>query len=156
VPVYGDGRNVRDWLWVTDHCRAIDRVLAMGRPGETYNVGGGAEFENIALVELLCDLVDTALREDNGLCARFPNCPVAGGRSSKSLIRFVQDRPGHDRRYAIDGGKISRELGFVPCVEPVDGLSATVRWYLDNEPWWRAVMDGSYRFWVAQQYGLAD
>ena len=153
MPVYGDGRNIRDWLWVTDHCRAIDRVLAMGRPGETYNVGGGTELENIALVELLCDQIDEALQADEGLLVRFPNSPVANGRRARSLIRFVQDRPGHDRRYAVDGGKIARNLGFAPSMAPVAGLQATVRWYLDNESWWRSVMDGSYRAWMARQYG---
>jgi dTDP-glucose 4,6-dehydratase len=153
LPVYGDGRNIRDWLFVADHCRAIDMVLSSGRPGETYNVGGGAELENIALVHMLCDLADSLLEADPGLRVRFPEAPASSGRSARSLITFVPDRPGHDRRYAIDGTKIERELGFQPAVDPAAGLEATVRWFIEHEGWWRAVMDGSYRHWIAQQYG---
>lgn len=156
LPVYGDGRNVRDWLHVTDHCRAIDRILVAGRIGETYNVGGNAEMENLDLVRRLCWIMDGVFSEDYSLRSRFPNSPAAGGHRSESLIRHVSDRPGHDRRYAIDGGKIFRELGFVPVITPAEGLRETVRWYLENEPWWRAVMDGSYRAWLAQQYGTSN
>jgi dTDP-glucose 4,6-dehydratase len=153
LPVYGDGRNVRDWLFVGDHCRAIDRVLTSGRPGETYNVGGRAELENASLVRTVCDIADEVLSGDPALIARFPECPAASGKASGSLISFVADRPGHDRRYAIDGTKIERVLGFVPLITPEAGLRETFAWYLENEPWWRAVIDGSYQDWVAQQYG---
>jgi dTDP-glucose 4,6-dehydratase len=153
LPIYGDGRNVRDWLHVEDHCRAIDLVLASGTPGETYNVGGCAELENLALVEALCDIADLLFSSDPGLRTRFPESPAAAGSTARSLIEFVPDRPGHDRRYAIDGRKIARDLGFAPGLTPKDGLSATFLWYLDNEPWWRAVMDGSFRDWMARQYG---
>jgi dTDP-glucose 4,6-dehydratase len=116
LPVYGDGRNVRDWLYVEDHCAALREVLARGRPGEVYNVGGGAEMKNIDLVRMLCALLDDAK-------------PRAGG-SYASLITFVQDRPGHDRRYAIDAGKIRRELGWRPRETFESGLRKSVRWYL--------------------------
>ena len=155
LPIYGDGRNVRDWLFVTDHCRAIELVLEKGCPGETYNVGGRAERTNLELVRALCGIADAEFAADASLAGRFPKCPSGLGRSADSLITFVADRPGHDRRYAIDAGKIERELGFLPGVSLEDGLAQTFRWYLDHEPWWRAVMDGSYRGWIDQQYGEA-
>jgi dTDP-glucose 4,6-dehydratase len=153
IPVYGDGRHIRDWLFVTDHCRAVDRVLSAGCPGETYNIGGQAEIENIELVHMLCDITDAAFNAEPSLRGRFPVSPAAAGASARSLITSVADRPGHDRRYAIDGTRIERELGFRPSVAPTAGLGATVRWFIDNEPWWRAVMDGTYRTWITQQFG---
>jgi dTDP-glucose 4,6-dehydratase len=153
LPVYGDGRNIRDWLYVADHCRAIDRVLADGRLGETYNVGGRNEWANIDIVRLLCGVLDEAFASDPGLARRFPEAPAARGARSESLITFVRDRPGHDRRYAIDATKIERELGFVPDETFETGIRKTVRWYLEQEPWWRAVKDGSYRQWLEQNYG---
>lgn len=132
LPVYGDGANVRDWLFVGDHCAAIEAVLAGGRPGETYNVGGDAERRNIDVVHALCDIVDR-LR------------PRSDGSSRRDLIRFVTDRPGHDRRYAIDAGKIQGELGWAPTVDFEQGLEQTVSWYLDNADWVARVLDGSYR-----------
>ncbi len=153
LPIYGDGRNVRDWLFVSDHCRAIDQVLHRGNTGETYNVGGRAERENITLVQVLCGIADRTFAHRPDLKDRFPHCPAVGGHPSSSLITYVADRPGHDRRYAIDARKIERELGFVPTVSFDAGLEATFHWYLDHETWWRAVMDGSYRSWIATQYG---
>ncbi|HEY0662111.1 MAG TPA: GDP-mannose 4,6-dehydratase, partial [Lysobacter sp.] len=132
LPVYGDGRNVRDWLFVDDHCSAIRRVLQAGRPGETYNVGGDAERQNIEVVTTLCRLLDERL-------------PLADGRTRESLITFVADRPGHDRRYAIDAGKLKAELGWAPSVTFEEGMSRTVDWYLANQPWVKRVLDGSYR-----------
>jgi dTDP-glucose 4,6-dehydratase len=152
LPLYGDGLNVRDWLYVEDHCRAIERVIEAGRVGETYNVGGRNEWTNIDIVRLLCGMVDQAFAEDTGLARRFPRSPAAGGRSSEELITFVKDRPGHDRRYAIDATKIERELNFFPEESFESGISKTLRWYLDHEPWWRSVMDGSYREWMRRQY----
>ena len=119
LPVYGDGKNVRDWLFVLDHCAAVRLVLEKGRIGETYNIGGNSEKANIDLVHLLCSLVDKAIP----------------GRKSADLITFVKDRPGHDRRYAIDAGKIARELGWKPKESFESGLAKTVRWYLDNRNW---------------------
>jgi dTDP-glucose 4,6-dehydratase len=153
LPIYGDGRNVRDWLFVADHCRAIELVLDRGRAGETYNVGGRAERTNLELVRALCAIADAAFAADASLAGRFPKCPSGQGRPADSLISFVADRPGHDRRYAIDAAKIEGELGFSPGVTLEDGLAQTFRWYLNHEPWWRSVMDGSYRGWIDQQYG---
>jgi dTDP-glucose 4,6-dehydratase len=152
LPVYGDGLNVRDWLYVEDHCRAIDRVIEAGRTGETYNVGGRNEWKNIDIVRLLCQLIDEAFRADSSLASRFPRAPAARG-ASEELISFVKDRPGHDRRYAIDATKIERDLGFCPKETFETGIRKTLHWYLANEPWWRSVMDGSYRDWVTRQYG---
>jgi len=118
LPVYGDGQNVRDWLFVLDHCAALRAVLERGRPGEAYNIGGGAEMRNVDLVTTLCALLDDAR-------------PRTGG-SYAELISFVKDRPGHDRRYAIDSGKIQRELGWKPAESFASGLKKTVRWYLDR------------------------
>jgi dTDP-glucose 4,6-dehydratase len=152
LPVYGDGLNVRDWLYVEDHCRAIASVIEAGKVGETYNVGGRNEWKNIDIVRLLCRLLDEAFRNDSSLARRFPRSPAARGGSGEELISFVKDRPGHDRRYAIDATKIERELGFCPRESFETGIRKTIQWYLSNEPWWRNVMDGGYRRWVQAQY----
>ncbi len=152
LPIYGDGRNVRDWLHVSDHCRGIDLILRNGRPGEVYNIGGGVESENLELVETLCAVADDAFAALQDLCSRFSGCPAARGDKSSSLIQFVKDRPGHDRRYAIDCGKAERELGYRAQVSLAQGLRNTFDWYVQNEWWWRAVMDGSYQRWVETHY----
>ncbi len=139
LPVYGDGQNVRDWLYVEDHCSAIARVLDAGRPGETYNVGGNSERRNLAVVHTLCEILD-ALR------------PRSSGQY-KDLITFVRDRPGHDRRYAIDPTKIRTELAWEPAYSFEDGMRRTVQWYLDNQAWVEHITSGSYRDWVTTQYG---
>ncbi|MGH7508234.1 MAG: dTDP-glucose 4,6-dehydratase [Gemmatimonadales bacterium] len=154
LPVYGDGLNVRDWLYVEDHCRALETVIVSGREGETYNVGGRNEWTNIDIVRMLCRLVNEAFAVDGSLAGRFPRSPAANG-SAEELIAFVKDRPGHDRRYAIDSTKIERELGFCPRESFETGIQKTIAWYLTNESWWRAVMDGSYREWVRRQYDQA-
>ena len=138
LPVYGDGKNVRDWLYVEDHCEAIAAVLARGKPGETYNIGGWNEKPNIEIVHRVCDLLDEI-------------SPVKGS-SRRELITFVQDRPGHDRRYAIDARKIERELQWKPRETFDTGLRKTVRWYLENDAWVREVTSGSYREWIATHY----
>jgi dTDP-glucose 4,6-dehydratase len=153
LPVYGDGGNVRDWLYVADHCRAIERVLLRGRIGETYNVGGRNEWRNVDVVHLLCGLLDQAFTADPALAARFPASPAAKVRPFSELVTFVKDRPGHDRRYAVDSAKLERELGFTPRESFETGLRKTVAWYLGHEAWWRGVMDGSYRDWVRRHYG---
>lgn len=132
LPVYGDGLNIRDWLYVGDHCSAIHRVLEGGRVGETYNVGGNAERTNITVVKTICALLDARK-------------PLADGRKRESLITYVKDRPGHDRRYAIDSSKLQRELGWQPSHTFESGIEETVDWYLANQPWVQRVMDGSYR-----------
>lgn len=139
LPVYGDGKNVRDWLFVGDHCAAIRAVLQNGRVGETYNIGGNSERTNIDVVTTICDLVDEMRPR-----------PALGPR--RNLISYVTDRPGHDRRYAIDAAKISRELGWEPEERFVDGLRKTVRWYLDNLSWVENVRTGAYLEWITQNY----
>ncbi|HVW70191.1 MAG TPA: dTDP-glucose 4,6-dehydratase [Steroidobacteraceae bacterium] len=153
LPIYGDGRNVRDWLYVTDHCRGIDLILQAGRPGSVYNIGGRAESENLQLVQLLCNVADATFAQRPDPAARFPAAPAARGARTAELITFVKDRPGHDRRYAIDSHRIERDLGFRASISLEAGLRRTFLWYLDNEDWWRGVMDGSYRNWMATQYG---
>ena len=132
LPVYGDGRNVRDWLYVGDHCAAIRKVLEAGRPGDTWNIGGNSERENIDVVRAICALLDERR-------------PLPDGTRRDARIMFVKDRPGHDRRYAVDAGKIRRELGWVPEHDFAEGLARTVDWYLEHQPWVRRVLDGSYR-----------
>ena len=141
LPVYGDGLNVRDWLYVEDHCSAIRAVLAGGRPGEVYNIGGWNERTNIEIVDTICALLDE-LRPD-------PAGPY------RRLITFVTDRPGHDRRYAIDARKIERELGWRPAETFETGIRKTVQWYLDHQDWVSRVQSGAYRDWLAQHYGAA-
>ena len=145
LPIYGDGSQIRDWLFVDDHNRGIERVIKAGRAGETYNIGGHNEWRNLDVVTLLCELFDARFAADPTLAVRFPDSPCAVGQSAKSLITFVTDRPGHDTRYAIDASKISDELGFVPAETFDSGLAKTVDWYLHNEQWWKAILDGSYR-----------
>jgi dTDP-glucose 4,6-dehydratase len=139
LPVYGDGRQIRDWLYVKDHCSAIREVLARGRLGETYNVGGWNEQPNIDIVHKVCALLDEMKPDPAGPYSR--------------LITYVKDRPGHDRRYAIDARKIERELGWRPAETFETGIRKTVRWYLDNQPWVNNVLSGGYRDWVSKQYG---
>jgi dTDP-glucose 4,6-dehydratase len=140
LPVYGDGQQIRDWLYVKDHCSAIRRVLEAGRVGETYNVGGWNEKANIDIVQTVCALLDELQ-------------PRTDGRAYAQQITYVTDRPGHDRRYAIDASKIERELGWKPAETFDTGIAKTVRWYLDNPQWVANVQSGSYRQWVSQQYG---
>ena len=141
LPVYGDGLNIRDWLYVRDHCEAICQVIERGRPGETYNVGGKNEIRNIDVVQAICRKLDELL-------------PRAGGQY-EDLITYVKDRPGHDRRYAIDPTKIEREIGWQPAESFASGIDKTVRWYLENTPWIDGVRSGAYRDWLKTQYGDA-
>jgi dTDP-glucose 4,6-dehydratase len=139
LPIYGDGQQVRDWLYVTDHCSAIRRVLADGRLGETYNVGGWNEKANLDVVHTLCDILDQEQPRSDGL-------------SYREQITFVKDRPGHDRRYAIDASKLERELGWKPAETFETGIRKTVRWYLENQQWVNNITSGNYRDWVSKQY----
>ncbi len=145
LPVYGDGLHVRDWLHVRDHCCAIDLTLRNGRIGQTYNVGGNSERNNLQVVMAICRAVDAAFVRDPFLAQRFPNCPIAVGASVGDLVTFVTDRPGHDRRYAIDATLIRDELGFTPSRSFETGLVATVDWYLTHEAWWSAILRGEHR-----------
>ncbi len=139
LPVYGDGLYTRDWLWVKDHASAIDAVFHKGRNGETYNIGGNNEWTNIALVQTLCDIMDELLGRPAG--------------ASRGLITFVKDRPGHDRRYAIDASKIREELGWTPSIRAEEGFRQTAKWYLENEAWLQHVLSGAYQDYYKAQYG---
>ena len=153
IPVYGDGRNIRDWLHVEDHCAALATVLENGVLGETYCVGGGSESSNIDLIKVICDAVDLLLVNSKKNRMIWPRSPAAQGGTCHDLIKFVRDRPGHDRRYAIDNSKIATELNVRPKYDFESGILATVNWYMDNENWWRAALNGDYEAWVNQQYG---
>jgi len=137
LPVYGDGKQIRDWLYVEDHCRGIELILNKGRVGEVYNIGGNNEWANINIVNLVCELMDKHHSE---------------GVPHTNLITYVTDRLGHDRRYAIDASKIMSELGYKPEETFETGIRKTIQWYLDNESWWRGVMDGSYKDWIEKNY----
>jgi dTDP-glucose 4,6-dehydratase len=139
LPIYGDGQQIRDWLFVKDHCSAIRRVLEAGELGETYNVGGWNEKTNLEVVSIICSILD-GLR------------PKADGTSYATQINYVKDRPGHDRRYAIDASKIEHELGWRPAETFESGIQKTVQWYLDNQEWTERVLSESYRDWVKKQY----
>ena len=141
LPIYGDGMNVRDWLHVEDHCRGIELVLEKGRPGEVYNIGGGQELPNLEVIEQICRGVDAAFASDPSLAERFPDAPAAQGRPTSELKTFVEDRKGHDRRYAIDETKVRGELGYAPARDFEHGFAETLRWYLDNEAWWRPLLE---------------
>jgi dTDP-glucose 4,6-dehydratase len=138
LPIYGDGQQIRDWLYVGDHCDAINEVLASGRPGQVYNIGGKNEMTNLDVVETICSLLDELRPEP--------------GRSYRDQITFVSDRPGHDRRYAVDASKIERELGWTPEESFQSGIRKTVEWYLENTPWIEGVKSGEYREWTRQNY----
>ena len=139
LPVYGDGRNVRDWLYVKDHCIAIWTIMKNGTAGETYNVGGNSELENIKLVEMICDILD----EKN---------PLSDGGSRRDLITFVKDRPGHDLRYAVDFSKLSKNLNWRPKQSLETGISDTIQWYMDNREWAERVKSGEYQAWIKTHY----
>ena len=140
LPVYGDGMNVRDWLYVSDHCTALRAILDNGRPGETYNIGGNSELTNLDVVRQLCALLDEL-------------APITAGTNCSELITHVPDRPGHDRRYAIDTGKMQRELGWLPSESFASGLRKTVEWYLANNDWIAGIESGRYREWIETNYG---
>jgi dTDP-glucose 4,6-dehydratase len=152
LPVYGDGSNIRDWLYVEDHCRGIEMVIDKGRVGETYNIGGNNECANIDIVKQICSRIDNVFEQRPELATVFPDAPAASGRSTDTLIVFVKDRLGHDWRYAIDATKSSNELQYEPQEDFDSGLGRTLVWMLENEAWWRAVMDGSYRDWIEKNY----
>ena len=140
LPVYGDGKQIRDWLHVEDHCRAIALALTRGTSGEVYNVGGNSETTNLEIVTRLCALLDERVGGDMALRAAYPSCPAAQGQRSDSLIQHVRDRLGHDRRYAIDYRKAERDLGYRPHWNLTQGLGRTVEWFMANAPWWQALL----------------
>lgn len=140
LPVYGDGQNVRDWLYVEDHASAIELVLDKGIIGDTYNVGGINEWKNIDIVKLMCQMVESKFSANSALSTIYPNCPAAVGKPCESAIKFVGDRAGHDFRYAIDATRMTDELGYKPSVDFETGLSRTIDWYLENQDWWKPLM----------------
>ncbi len=153
LPIYGDGQNVRDWLHVEDHCRGLELILKDGRIGEIYNIGSRNEQTNLDLVRLLCRSMDNLFAKRSELGDRYPEAPPSRGQLCEESLEFVTDRLGHDRRYAIDSSRLEGELGFGSTITFDRGMESTLLWYLDNEPWWRAVMDESYREWMTDQYG---
>ena len=152
LPIYGDGQQIRDWLYVEDHARGIELVIKQGVVGDTYNIGGINEWANIDIVKLICQLLNDSFNNDEQLALKFPNAKSAIAGKAEALITYVTDRPGHDRRYAINPDKANHNLGYQPQESFETGIRKTVAWYLTNETWWRRVMDGSYRDWVEQQY----
>jgi len=140
LPVYGDGLNVRDWLYVRDHCTAVWTIMKQGKRGETYNIGGDNEMENIRVVEMVCDILDEIR-------------PGKRGKNRRELITFVKDRPGHDRRYAIDFGKLKQNLGWVPAESFETGIRKTIHWYLENRAWVDHIRSGEYQIWIKEHYG---
>jgi dTDP-glucose 4,6-dehydratase len=152
LPVYGDGLQVRDWLHVEDHCVAIARALTDGRSGEVYNIGGNSETTNIEIVRTLCDLTDAYLSKRSDLREAFPASPAVSGKRAADLITHVRDRPGHDRRYAINYGKAGRELKYAPARDLTQGLRATLEWYIAQTAWWQALMGRDYAAWVQKNY----
>ena len=141
LPVYGDGKNIRDWLYVTDHCMAIDLVLQKGTFGETYNIGGHNEWTNLDIVNLICNVIDEKLHR-------------SGNEVTSRQIRFVKDRPGHDKRYAIDAGKIEREMGWTPKIHFEEGIRLTIDWYLENTDWVKRIIDGEYLKYYSDNYDI--
>lgn len=152
IPVYGVGLNIRDWIHVFDHCSAIEAILLNGKAGETYNVGGECEITNLDLVKEICTQMDELFLKRPNLKSTFSSCPPSEGRSCHDLITFVADRPGHDKRYAIDNTKVFSELGFKPSVSIEHGIRTTIEWYLANQTWWGAILSGEYRNWVENHY----
>jgi dTDP-glucose 4,6-dehydratase len=152
LPIYGDGSNIRDWLYVEDHCRGIELVINNGVVGETYNLGGNNECANMDIVGQICAGLDSMFAGNKSLGENYPDAPAAKGEKTDSLITFVKDRPGHDWRYAIDASKAGRELQYAPVESFASGLQKTLEWMLANELWWRSVMDGSYRDWIDKNY----
>jgi len=140
LPIYGDGMNIRDWLYVEDHARGIELILEKGKIGEVYNIGGNNEWANIDIVKLLCQLIDEAFAKDPSLTARYPHAPASQGQKTETLITYVKDRPGHDRRYVIDATKARDELGYIPQETFETGIRKTLRWYLNNSSWWEKVV----------------
>lgn len=152
LPIYGDGKQIRDWLYVDDHAIGIDLIIRKGKRGEPYNIGGINEWANIDIVNLVCDLVDKRINESDKLKKQYPNAPTNQGKIARDLITYVTDRLGHDRRYAIDPAKSNNEIGYQPKESFETGIKKTVNWYLNNESWWRDVMSGEYQNWIKQQY----
>ena len=151
LPIYGDGQQIRDWLYVDDHARGIDLIIRKGRRGEPYNIGGINEWTNINIVNLICDLVDRRISESDELRRQYPNAPVCQGKKARNLITYVKNRLGHDRRYAIDPNKSNSELDYMPEESFETGIEKTLDWYIKNQSWWCDTMPSEYQSWIKQQ-----
>ncbi|GAA5445592.1 dTDP-glucose 4,6-dehydratase 2 [Microbulbifer sp. NBRC 101763] len=156
LPIYGDGQQIRDWLYVEDHARGIDLVIRKGELGECYNIGGINEWTNINIVKMICELMNREFEAQPILANRYPQATSVIAGKAQDLIIFVDDRAAHDRRYAIDPRKSNSQLGYQPQESFETGIRKTLLWYLENEDWWSSVMDGSYRQWIEQQYSTAE
>ena len=152
LPIYGDGCQIRDWLYVDDHNLGVDLIIQKGIPGETYNIGGNNEWKNIDIVRHICDAIDSKFKGCPELCKRFPNSPSAKGQTAQKLITHVRDRAGHDRRYAINAQKICENLDFFPNETFPSAIEKTIDWFLENEQWWRSIMDNTYKNWISSNY----
>jgi dTDP-glucose 4,6-dehydratase len=154
LPIYGDGMQIRDWLYVDDHNLGVDLILKKGNIGQTYNIGGNNEWTNIDIVKLVCDLIHKEFLQDRELVERFPNCPPSQGNHPETLITQVKDRLGHDRRYAINAQKITSDLKYKPNESFETGIRRTLKWFLKNEIWWRRIMDITYQKWLNHNYSM--
>lgn len=152
LPIYGDGRQIRDWLYVDDHNRGVDLILEKGLPGQTYNIGGNNEWANLDIVELICDLVKQRFETESSLADRFLHSLAAKSIPPKTLITHITDRAGHDRRYAIDAQKISEQLRYEPVESFETGIKKTLDWYLNNKSWWSALLSQDYKDWLDKNY----
>lgn len=152
MPIYGDGQNIRDWLFVEDHCYALLEILRHGTIGQTYNIGGGAERANKDVVHEICRLIDTRMQSNEAMRARFAASPATRGRPTTTLITHVTDRPGHDRRYAINSDFLKQSLGVAPRADFSGGLARTVDWYMENDAWWRRALSRDFSHWMERNY----
>lgn len=152
LPIYGDGANVRDWLYVKDHCRALTLALGRGTPGQTYNIGGGVEKTNKQVVEFICNHIDARFSDNAALAAQYPECPASTGTNCRSLMTYVRDRPGHDRRYAVNPAYAQQALGYAPDETFDSGLGQTVDWYIENQAWWHRAMSADFSDWLLKNY----
>ncbi len=152
LPIYGDGRQIRDWLYVDDHNRGVDLILDKGVPGETYNIGGNNEWTNIDIVKLVCNIVKHKFKADPSLSKRFPGYDLSKDDYPHCLVTFVKDRAGHDRRYAINATKITEELGYSPAIDFETGITKTIDWFILHESWWRGLLGESYNSWLKINY----
>jgi len=152
LPIYGDGKQIRDWLYVDDHNRGVDLILKKGTPGQTYNIGGTNEWANIDIVHLICDLLLEQFSSDKSLSERFAKSPEAQAKHPATLISHVKDRAGHDRRYAINAEKIKDDLEFIPEESFETGIRKTLTWFLEHQPWWKQLLNDSYKDWITTNY----
>ena len=153
IPIYGDGKNVRDWIYVENHCRGIDLILQNGKTGHSYNIGGSYEQRNIDAVESICRIIDEIFGDESEFMSDYPHAPLFNNSASLNLVTYIEDRLGRDWRYAMDIGKISNQLGFSPKESFDSGLRKTVQWYINNPSWWAPLLNQSHEDWIEKLYG---